>query len=56
MKKSTEVMMVMNKLVKLPELQKTMMEMSREMERTTHPAPRFFLGGEGGGEVRSERV
>ena len=33
MKKSTEVMATMNKLVKLPELQKTMMEMQREMER-----------------------
>lgn len=34
MKKSTEVMRCMNKLVKLPELQKTMMEMQREMERS----------------------
>ena len=34
MKKSTEVMRRMNKLVKLPELQKTMMEMQREMERS----------------------
>ncbi|KAJ1451837.1 Snf7-domain-containing protein [Pelagophyceae sp. CCMP2097] len=33
MKKSAEVMTVMNKLVKLPELQKTMVNMSREMER-----------------------
>merc|ERR1712147_235481 len=33
MKKSGEVMAVMNKLVKLPELQKTMMNMQREMER-----------------------
>ena len=34
MKKSTEVMRCMNKLVKLPEFQKTMMEMQREMERS----------------------
>lgn len=34
MKKSTEVMACMNKLVKLPELQKTMLEMQREMERS----------------------
>ena len=33
MKKSSEVMAMMNKLVKLPELQKTMMNMQREMER-----------------------
>ncbi|EGB09650.1 hypothetical protein AURANDRAFT_7138, partial [Aureococcus anophagefferens] len=33
MKKSGEVMAVMNQLVKLPELQKTMMNMQREMER-----------------------
>ncbi|KAJ8609479.1 hypothetical protein CTAYLR_005427 [Chrysophaeum taylorii] len=33
MKRSAEVMSAMNKLVKLPELQKTMTEMAREMER-----------------------
>ena len=33
MKRSAEVMKVMNSLVKLPELQKTMLTMSREMER-----------------------
>lgn len=32
-KKSTQVMTAMNKLVKLPELQKTMADMAREMER-----------------------
>ena len=33
MEKSTDVMKMMNSLVKLPGLQKTMMEMSREMHR-----------------------
>ena len=33
MKRSAEVMKVMNQLIKLPELQKTMLTMSREMER-----------------------
>lgn len=33
MKRSTAVMGAMNKVVKLPELQKTMLEMAREMER-----------------------
>jgi len=32
-KRSTDVMTAMNKLVKIPELQKTMLEMAREMER-----------------------
>jgi len=31
MKKNTEIMKVVNNLVKLPELQQTMMEMSKEM-------------------------
>jgi len=34
MQKSTEVMTAMNKIVKLPELQKTMLTMQREMERS----------------------
>lgn len=33
MKRSSQVMSAMNKLVKLPELQKTMIDMAREMER-----------------------
>lgn len=33
MEKSTEVMQAMNKLVKAPELSKTMMEMQREMAK-----------------------
>jgi len=31
LKKSTEIMKLVNKLVKLPEIQKTMMELQREM-------------------------
>jgi len=33
MKKSTEIMSGMNELVRLPELNKIMMDMSREMEK-----------------------
>ena len=43
MKKNTEIMKMVNNLVKLPELQKTMMELQREMMKVPHPWPLSFL-------------
>ena len=42
LQKSSEVMKSMQQLVKLPELQKTMMELSKEMTKVKHSDP-FFL-------------
>ena len=42
LQKSSEVMKSMQQLVKLPELQKTMMELSKEMTKVKHLDPFFF--------------
>ena len=42
LQKSTEVMKNMQQLVKLPEIQKTMMEMSKEMMKVTYSPDIFY--------------